>query len=127
MELVASPRPATPPPMPDLTRLCERVAADLRREGVAHPVAAAVALAARGVAGLERDAWAARLGLDVEVVAACEEGRVAFGDLPAPIGAAAHDAGVDLVVLAALARRWAGGSGGRGGDGVVGERPPGGT
>lgn len=135
MELVASPRPAAPPPMSDLTRLCERVAADLRAAGVAHPVAAAVALAARGVAGVERERWAARLGLELVEVVAAETGEVPFGELDPAIGAAAHEAGLDLVVLADLARRWSteggapgGGPSGAGGEGgVMGERPPGGT
>lgn len=84
----------------DLTRLVERLAARLRADGVRHPVAAALALACRGRTGLDIAPFAASVGLDPDVVAACEAGEVAFGELPAAL-VAEHD-DLDLLALADL-------------------------
>jgi hypothetical protein len=85
---------------PDLTRLVERLAARLADEGARHPVAAAVAIACRGRSGLDRAPFAASIGIDTDIVTACERGDVAFADLPAPL-VADHE-GLDLLALADL-------------------------
>jgi hypothetical protein len=87
---------------PDLTRLVERLAAQMERAGARHPVAAAVAIACRGRAGVELPAFAQSLGLDPALVSACEAGDVPFGDLPAAL--VAEHAGLDLLALADLDR-----------------------
>src|SRR5690606_17182764 len=84
----------------DVTRLVERLAARLTSSRVRHPVAAAVAIACRGNAGVDQAVFAARLGVDVGTIAACEAGDVAFDDLPAEL-VADHD-GLDLLALADL-------------------------
>ncbi len=152
MVTLASTTTVGPPPMNDLTRLCERIAERCRADGVPHPVAAALSLAVRGVAGVDPERWSEMVGLPLELVESCEMGRVPFGDLPPEIGDAADEAGLDLLALADLARAWgasappatdADGVAGpaiaalmaeppsdpdAGDDGgVVGERPPGGT
>ena len=87
----------------DLTGLCEKVAERLRREGFEHSVAAAAALAARGLSGLGPADFAHSIGLATSEVIAAEMGQVSFGDLPAPLGdiLEAHP-GVDLLALADL-------------------------
>jgi hypothetical protein len=66
----------------DVVAFVERLAERLQAGGAAHPVAAAVALAARGRTTLDRAGYAGLVGLSVATVEAMEEGRVAFGDLP---------------------------------------------
>jgi hypothetical protein len=90
---------------PDRTRLVERLAARFATAGVAHPVAAAVAVACRGNTGLELDEFARSVGLDPDIVQACEAGDVAFGDLPATL--VEHHEGLDLFALADLAAAYA--------------------
>jgi hypothetical protein len=90
---------------PDRTRLVERLAAQYAASGVTHPVAAAVAVACRGNASLELEAFARERGLDVAQVRACEAGEVAFGELPAAL-VEDHD-GLDLLTLADLAATYA--------------------
>ncbi len=91
----------------DQTLLCERLAERLHHQGVAHPVAAAVALAVRGDLGCDRRGFAARLGLDPAVVEAADAGQVALADLPAPIVLAArHAIHLDLDRLAVIAQRY---------------------
>lgn len=84
----------------DVTRLVERLAAQLARSHARHPVAAAVAIACRGNAGLDPAEFAERLGLPVSTVVACEAGAVPFDELPAAL-VADHD-GLDLLALADL-------------------------
>ena len=84
----------------DVTRLVERLAARLARSGARHPVAAAVAIACRGNAGVDPAAFAERLGLAVSTVIACEAGAVPFDDLPAAL--VADRDGLDLLALADL-------------------------
>ena len=84
----------------DVTRLVERLAARLARSHAPHPVAAAVAIACRGNAGLDTADFANRLGLAVSTVVACEAGAVPFDELPAEL-VADHD-GLDLLALADL-------------------------
>ena len=87
----------------DLTGLCEKVAERLRQQGSEHPVAAAAALAARGLSGLDPDDFADQVGLPAADIVSAESGQTPFGDLPAPIGARleAHP-GIDLLALADL-------------------------
>ena len=66
----------------DVTLFCERLAERLRSKGVAHPVAAAVALAARGHRGVDTDTFAVAIGIDADELRAIEAGTVAFADLP---------------------------------------------
>ena len=66
----------------DTTIFCERLAQRLRSRGVAHPVAAAVALVARGHRGVDAEPFAAAIGLDACVLRSVEAGAVAFTDLP---------------------------------------------
>ena len=73
----------------DYTMLCERFAERLRRQGVRHPLAAAVALAARGQRGVDRHQWAVLLSLPPDAVDAAESGQVPFDQLPPAIRRAA--------------------------------------
>ena len=66
----------------DVTLFCERLAERLRSKGVAHPVAAAVALAARGHRGADIEPFATAIGVDADELRAIEAGTVAFADLP---------------------------------------------
>jgi len=87
----------------DLTGLCERIAARLADAGVTHPVAAAVALSARGHLGLDADVFANRYGIDPSRLRRLEAGAVAWEDLPDCIGAVLDDIdGFDLLALADL-------------------------
>ena len=87
----------------DLTGLCEKVAQRLERQQFKHPVAAAAALAARGLSGLSQTEFAHERGLLTSEVTEAESGEIAFGELPAPIGdlLEAHP-GIDLLALADL-------------------------
>lgn len=66
----------------DLTRVCERLALHLDRSAVAHPVAAAVALAAGGHRGVDVTEFAAELGLSPDAVHRAEAGDIAWEELP---------------------------------------------
>ena len=88
----------------DQTLLCERLAERLRHQGSPHPVAAAVALAVRGAQGLDREGYAARLGITVVELERIDDGAVRLQDLPAPILLAArHQNRLDLDHLVSLA------------------------
>ena len=52
-------------PESDLTLLCLRLAEGFRLDEYQHPVAAAVAVAARGITGLGQTKFAERFGADV--------------------------------------------------------------
>ena len=67
---------------PDATLFCERLAERLQSKGVTHPVAAAVALTARGSRGVDIDQFASTLGVDAHQLRQAEAGNVAFVDLP---------------------------------------------
>ena len=67
---------------PDATMFCERLAERLRSQGVTHPVAAAVALTARGARGVDVDQFAEGVGIDAQQLSQAEAGNVAFVDLP---------------------------------------------
>ena len=84
---------------PDLTLACERLAERLHATGVTHPVAAAVALTARGHLGLSQSAFAERIGMSAARVAELEAGHVPFADLPDEVSA---PLGPGLLRLAAL-------------------------
>ncbi len=84
----------------DVVLFCERLAERLQRAGYAHPVAAAVAQAARGHHGMDIEAFAAHLGLPPVDVRAAERGEVAFADLPDAV-TSAFGAG-ELLSLAEL-------------------------
>ena len=87
----------------DLTGVCERLAMHLDRSGATHPVAAAVALAARGHHGLDLADFAAELGLPVEAVQRAEAGDIAWEELPDIIGHLLEAmANIDLLALADL-------------------------
>jgi hypothetical protein len=66
----------------DVVAFVERLAERLRQDGVAHPVAAAVALAARGRRRSDPDAFAGELGIEPGLVRRAEAGEVAFAELP---------------------------------------------
>jgi hypothetical protein len=87
----------------DLTDLCERLARRLHRSGAAHPVAAAVALAARGHRGLDVDEFARAVGLPADTVRRAEAGDIVWEDLPAVLGDLVESMpSVDLLALADL-------------------------
>jgi hypothetical protein len=67
---------------PDLTSFCERLAERLSARGAAHPVAAAVALAARGAHGVDVGTFANDIGVAARALRQVEAGTVAFADLP---------------------------------------------
>ena len=67
---------------PDATLFCERLAERLRSKGVTHPVAAAVALTARGARGVAPDEFAVVVGVDPTRLRSVEAGEVAFADVP---------------------------------------------
>lgn len=89
----------------DATAMCELLAHRLHGKGASHPVAGAVALAARGHLGLRRPEFAALVGLELSEVQSSEEGEVPFGGLPREIGWVLDDIdGLDLLALADLSR-----------------------
>ena len=67
---------------PDATLFCERLAERLRSQGVTHPVAAAVALTARGSRGVDVDAFAEGVGIHGAQLRSVEAGEIAFADVP---------------------------------------------
>jgi hypothetical protein len=92
----------------DPTIVIERMARRLRADRAPHPVAGAVALAARGHTCLPLDEFASSVGLPADEVRSAELGLVAFGELPAAIGAQVGAAGADLLALADLEVEWRG-------------------
>ena len=87
----------------DLTRVCERLARHLDRSGATHPVAAAVALAARGHRGRDTDEFAGVLGLPVDTIRRAESGDIAWEELPDIIGDLLEAMpNIDLLALADL-------------------------
>ena len=89
---------------PSLT--IEHLARRLQRAGAAHPVAGAVAQAARGASRLPVAEFAILLDLASHSVETGERGEVPFGELPPPIGLAAASTGADLLALADLELVW---------------------
>ncbi len=90
----------------DATAMVERMAAQARRAGAEHPVAAAVAQAARVGQLCGPEAFARRTGIPAAVVAAAESGSVAFGRLARGYDPVVAELGVDLLSLADLERQW---------------------
>lgn len=94
----------------DPTRVIESLARRLGARRAEHPVAGALAQAARGRARLDQAGFAARVGVSVELVRACERGDVPLGDLPSRLGSLALELDADLLGLADLERRLRSGS-----------------
>ena len=91
----------TPPA--DITATVQMVAARLLQRGAAHPVAAALAIAARGQDGTTVDEFAAAYGLHSSTVRSLEAGDVALEDLPDLIADVLDRTGrVDLLAMADL-------------------------
>jgi len=89
----------------DATAMCELLGRRLAARGAPHPIAGAVALAARGHLGLGQGEFADLTGLDVSCLAEAEMGRVPFGRLPREFGWILDDIeGLDLLALATLER-----------------------
>lgn len=90
----------------DATAMVERMAVQARRAGVDHPVAAALALAARvsRLAGPEE--FAERTGVPIARLVEAEAGAVRFGELPRAYGPVLDVLGVDLLSLADLEAQW---------------------
>ena len=89
----------------DFTIFCERLAERLRSTGAAHPVAAAVALAARGHAARDIEQFAAAIGVAADELRQIEAGTVAFADLPDELAFAFADIpSASLLLMADLDR-----------------------
>ena len=65
-------------------------------DGHRHPHAAAVTVSVRGLAGVDVDAFAQKLGLDRDRLAAVEAGAVATGDVPRVLVDVAASAGLSF-------------------------------
>ena len=105
MRAVGSVEDARREPESDLTLLCLRLAEGFRPDEYEHPVAAAVAVAARGITGLGQMKFAERFGRSEADVDAAETGAVAFIDLSAEVGDLLEASQrFDLLQLAALDR-----------------------
>jgi hypothetical protein len=89
----------------DQTWACERLAERLRTQGRTHPVAAAVALSARGHAVATPAAFANHLGIDPTEWDQLEAGEIAFAALPDGLRQRATAVPLDLDALAVLAQR----------------------
>jgi hypothetical protein len=90
----------------DPTVVIERMAGRLRADGAQHPVAAALAIAARGHARLAPEEYAASVDLPIGLVDSAETGDVAFSDLPSTVGEQAGAMGIDLLALVDLEATW---------------------
>jgi hypothetical protein len=89
----------------NVTTLTERIAIRLAGEGAEHPVAAAVAIAVRGMLRAEPADYAVQLDLPLADVRALEAGTVALSALPASLWRLVHDHGLEPVMLVDLDRR----------------------
>ena len=90
----------------DPTVVIERMATRLRSQGATHPVAGAIAVAARGHMRMGQCEFAVAVDLPVELVRSAETGAIPFGELPAAIGEHVGAAGADLLALADLEAAW---------------------
>ena len=89
----------------DMTIACERLAERLRSKGVTHPVAAAVALVARGHRGIDIQPFADVIGVDALELRQVEAGTVAFADPPDAVSIAfARIPSASLFLMADLER-----------------------
>jgi len=95
----------TPGMRGDATAMCELLGRRLAVRGAPHPIAGAVALAARGHLGLDQKGFADLIGLGVTEISEAETGMVPFGRLPCELDWVLEDIeGLDLLALAAAAR-----------------------
>lgn len=90
----------------DATAMIERMAAQARTAGLDHPVAAAVALAARVSQLAGPEGFADRNGISISQLVEAEAGSVRFGDLPAGLDSVLSGMDIDLLSLADLERAW---------------------
>lgn len=90
----------------DATAVVELLAVRARTAGVDHPVAAAVAQAARVSLLAGPEDFAERIGLPLDRLVEAESGAVRFGDLPIEFDPVLGSLGLDLLSLADLARAW---------------------
>ena len=89
----------------EMTQMVLGLARRYRDAGMAHPVAAATTVAARGATGMERRSFAEGHGIDEDLLEECEAGRVPFAALPEVVGALVEGSGrVCLLQLADLDR-----------------------
>ena len=94
----------------DMTTFCERLAERLRSKGVPHPVAAAVALVARGHRGVDVEPFADAISVKANELRQVEAGEVAFADLPDEVAIAfAIIPSASLFLMADLERAMPGG------------------
>ncbi len=95
----------TPGMRGDATAMCELLGKRLAASGAPHPMAGAVALAARGHLGLDQEVFAGLVGIEVSDLSEAEAGMVPFGRLPRELDWILEDIkGLDLLALAAAAR-----------------------
>jgi hypothetical protein len=90
----------------DATATVERMAVQARRNGAAHPVAAALASAARISRLAPLEEFAERTGIPTARLAEAEAGAVPFGELPRDYDAVFASIDVDLLSLADLEAQW---------------------
>jgi hypothetical protein len=90
----------------DATAMVERMAVHARTAGVEHPVAAAVARAARVSELIGPEEFADRHGVPIARLVEAEAGTVRFGDLPSAYDAVLASLGIDLLSLADLEAGW---------------------
>lgn len=90
----------------DATSVVERLAVRARAAGLAHPVSASLARAARIAHLAGPEDFADRLGVPVQRVLEAESGMVSFGDLPIEFDVVLADLQLDLLALADLERGW---------------------
>ena len=90
----------------DATAMVERMAVHARAAGVDHPVAAAVARAARVGALSGPQEFADRYGIPITRLEAAEAGTVRFGELSQAYDPVFAALGIDLLSLADLEASW---------------------
>lgn len=90
----------------DATAMVERMAAQVRAAGFGHPVAAAVALAARVSELTGAQEFADRHGVPLARLVEAEAGIVRFGELPQAYDPVLATLGIDLLSLADLEASW---------------------
>lgn len=90
----------------DATAMVVRMAVQARTAGLDHPVAAAVALAARVGQLVGPEEFAERTGVPIAQLVEAEAGTVRFGDLPWGYDSVLGALDVDLLSLADLEAEW---------------------
>ena len=86
----------------NVTTLTERIAIRLAADGAEHPVAAAVAIALRGIGRQERNQFADSLAIAPADLHALEAGTVPLAALPKALWALVHEHDLDPVQLVDL-------------------------